>query len=207
MIEQKTFTDTPPFEYIKAKKWADRVMELLSPHCDIIHIAGSIRRECTYVKDIEIVCIPKKVFEATDLFGGGELKISKGFIDTVEQMKESIVKGKFGGRYMQVILRGGIKMDLFTPEKEDYYRQLAIRTGSADYSFKVIANGWTNLGWCGTSIGLRRKSDCFAIRDKEGKKIVGWKCINNNGEHPPPWTSEESLFEWLGVRWVDPKYR
>lgn len=62
-------TTTETFEYRQARKYADRVLELLQPHCDIINIAGSVRRETMYCKDIEAVAIPKKVFEQTDLFG------------------------------------------------------------------------------------------------------------------------------------------
>ena len=87
-----TETQAPIFEYRYAKKIADRVFELLQPHCEIIHIAGSISREKLFVKDIEIVCIPKKVFKETDLFGGGENIICQGFVDAIILMQESIVR-------------------------------------------------------------------------------------------------------------------
>lgn len=198
--------ETTSFEYRYAKKVADRIIEILSPHCDRIDIAGSIRRQTMYVKDIEIVCIPKKIFKATDIFGGGNWVVCNEFITAIDFMKLSVIKGTINGRYMQIKIKGDIKMDLFMPREEDYYRMLAVRTGSKEYSAKIIAHGWTELGWCGTPVGLRKKSDCFAIRNHEGK-IVSWKCINDNGEKPPVWPSEESFFEWLGIRWTEPKYR
>lgn len=206
-MNNTTTIETPSFPYAKAKKWADRVVELLSPHCEIINIAGSIRREAMFCKDIEIVCQPKTFFISTDLFGGGEWKVCPEFIKTVEAISESIVKGKFGGRYMQVILKTiGIKLDLFTPEKEDFWRQYAIRTGPKEFSQKFFAKRWLDIGWCGVGdLGLRRKRDCIAKTDVKGK--VTWECVNKNGERPPVWTSEESFFEWLGIRFVEPKYR
>jgi DNA polymerase/3'-5' exonuclease PolX len=52
-----------------AQPIADRVRDLLAPHCDRIEIAGSIRRQKADVGDIEIVAIPKTVTDG-DLFGG-----------------------------------------------------------------------------------------------------------------------------------------
>ena len=200
--------DTLVYEYARAKKTADRVIELLTPHCeaDHIHIAGSILREKEFVKDIEVVCLPKKIFHPDDLFGGGKYAVSAGFVQALDHMKEKTIKGTYLGRYMKMILKGGKPLDLFMPTEEDYFRILAIRTGSENYSKQVLAKAWTDLGWCGTDLGLRRRTDCSAHRNHDGK-IVSWSCINKNGEVPPVWKSEKEFFEWLGVKWIEPKYR
>jgi len=187
--------------YNKAIKVANRIVELLTPHCSIIHIAGSIRRQKSEVKDIEIVCLPKKMFTPTDLFGGGVFTPIESFTESVAAMTEKVVKGSTAGRYTQVILKGGMTMDLFLPQEHDYYRQLAIRTGSATYSANVIAYGWKRLGWVGTEDGLRKRSDCTEM--KGGK----WVCINQHAEKPPHWKSEEEFFQWLLVPYQEPKAR
>lgn len=46
------------FDYEAARKVADRVVDILAPHCDRIEIAGSLRRGEHTVGDIELVCIP-----------------------------------------------------------------------------------------------------------------------------------------------------
>jgi len=51
--------DSKKFAYDEAHSIAVRVLELLQPHCIRCEIAGSIRREKSEVKDIEIVAIPK----------------------------------------------------------------------------------------------------------------------------------------------------
>lgn len=187
--------------YSKAKPLADRVVEMLQPHCNIINIAGSVRREKPEVKDIEVVAVPKKIFNATDLFGGGNNIIVPGFAEAIEQFTKSVIKGKPDGKYMQIELKGGMVLDLFMPSPEDYYRIFAIRTGSADYSANVIANAWVRLGWCGVSgVGLRKQEDCTRHKDK-------WILSNPNGEKPPAWTSEENFFEWLQIRWLHPRNR
>jgi DNA polymerase/3'-5' exonuclease PolX len=186
----------------KAKAIADRVVDLFQPYSELVHIAGSIRREKEMVKDIEIVCLPKKEFVSTDLFGGGFLKVCPGFADALRFIQDKVIKGNPEGRYMQLILKGGTTLDLFMPQKEDYYRQLAIRTGSAEYSSLVIAHAWKRKGWCGTHEGLRLQLDC-TLNEKSGN----WNVWNKNPTLPPVWQSEEEFFKWLGVEWTHPKFR
>lgn len=188
-------------QYSQAKQLADRIVDLFTPHCDIIHIAGSIRREKKEVKDIEIVCLPKKKFIQTDLLGGGYLKCTKGFTDALQTIQQQIIKGNPEGRYMQMIIKGGATLDLFTPQKDDFYRQLAIRTGSAEYSAFVIANGWKRKGWCGTHDGLRLQQECILTKSNN------WVCEKKNPALPPVWQSEQEFFCWLGVEYVHPSKR
>lgn len=191
---------------LQAQKIAYNIVDLLMPHCTIINIAGSIRREKPEVKDIEIVCLPK-LQQSTDLFGSVEAGApTNDFVHTVASLAKQVVKGKPDGKLMQIELHQGIMLDLFMPDPYDYYRQLAIRTGSADYAAKVIAGGWRNIGWCGSDKGLRKISDCTSIKDDEGKH-KSWKCINDKAQHPPAWKSEQEFFDWIKVKWISPKNR
>jgi len=47
-------------ELLPATQIAEAIIEKLAPYCKIINIAGSIRRQKTEVKDIELVVLPKK---------------------------------------------------------------------------------------------------------------------------------------------------
>lgn len=188
----------------EAKELAFNILNTLIPHCDKIHIAGSVRREKAFVKDIEIVCQPKETI-LKDMFGWDE-----GIIRDLEFSKQvrelgEIVKGNTDGKYMQIKLPQGINLDLFMPDTDDYFRQFAIRTGSAEYSHTVIARGWLKLGWVGTEEGLRRIEDCQQVANGSGKSK--WKIVNKNGVRPPVWKSEEEFFEWLNVKWIEPSQR
>jgi len=182
-----------------AQEIALQIVTKLQPFCDKIYIAGSIRREKEFVKDIEIICLPKLIV-TKDLFGNSipDSTTNIDFYKTVRSLGE-VNRGKDGGRYMKVDLHEGIALDLFTPTPTDFYRQLAIRTGPSEYSENVIAVGWRKKGWVGTAQGLRRETECIYT----GK----WKCVVPDPELPPIWISEEHFFEWIGHPFKLPKER
>jgi len=186
-------------QYSKAKKLADRLVELLTPYCDIIHIAGSIRRAKPECGDMEIVCLPKKVFVTTDLFNE-QKKVDPQFTKTLYACCINIISGTTTGRHVKAILIGGMKLDLFLPQPHDYYRQLAIRTGSAEFSHLVLAGTWKQKGWVGTHDGLRKQNECVRLGDK-------WACIVKDPVLPPAWNSEEEFFQWLELPWTEPQLR
>lgn len=194
-------------ELLKARAIAVAVCESIEPFTTKLHIAGSIRRKKPDVKDIEICVLPKfDISYTTDLFGNKTPvnKIQFSFIKAVEGIGK-IEKGNAYGRYMKIVLSEGINLDLFIPDEEDFQRQFAIRTGSADYSHKILANAWRKLGWVGTNIGLRRVEDCLEHK-QEGVSST-WECIKNRNNKPPFWQTEEEFFAWLGIAHIGPEYR
>lgn len=156
----------------QALEIAENVKALLAPHCERIEIAGSIRRKKPDVKDIEIVAIPKPY--DIGLFESGIATI-------VNQWQK--VKGELPCKYTQRILPEGIKLDLFFAEPGNWGLIYAIRTGSADYSHKVLAKGWVRRGY----------------KSKEGYLVANGKQINV--------PEEEDLFKLIGAKFVAPELR
>lgn len=193
----------------RAQKLADRFVELVGGHCERIDIAGSVRRKKDLVGDIEIVCFPK-VWSIPNLLGEPIEHRIPAFVGTIQQ-KFKVLKGNLmDGRYVALTDRQTemVKIDLFMPTWEDYYRQLAIRTGSADFSGKKIARGWVDLGWVGTPDGLRLKGQCDEKKDKDGNST--WSVSAKFAKDPflpPAWESEKEFFKWLKLDWVDPVNR
>ena len=159
-------------ELQKALNIAEKVKSLLAPHCTRIEIAGSIRRKKADVKDIEIVAIPKAY--DTGLFESG--------IATVVNKWEK-VKGELPCKYTQRILPDGIKLDLFFAERGNWGLIYAIRTGSAEYSHKVLATEWVKRGY--------KSEGGYLLYN--GRKILVLE--------------EEDLFKRIGVPFVDPEFR
>lgn len=190
-----------------AQTIAISICERLQPFCTQLNIAGSIRRQKQEPKDIEVICLPRMIsVEQGGLFDEVlvEKKVSDNFVRVVKDLGR-VVKGKPDGKMMQIELPQRIMLDLFMPDEWDYYRQLAIRTGSADYVRSTIAAGWKRKGWCGSDKGLRLIIDCIEHKQPDGKSK--WECINPVAELPPVWPDEKSFFDWIGGKYIPAKYR
>jgi DNA polymerase/3'-5' exonuclease PolX len=155
-----------------ALEMAKKYKAILEPHCKRIEIAGSIRRKKAKVGDIELVAIPKPY--DTGLF-------ESGIATVVNQWQK--VKGELPCKYTQRILPEGIKLDLFFAVPENWGLIFAIRTGSAEFSHKVLATNWVKLGY----------------RSKDG-----YLHINNHKIFIP---EEKDLFDILRIKFVEPKDR
>lgn len=158
----------------QARTIAEDVVEKLRPHCERIEIAGSIRRQKPEVGDIEIVCIPKP-YENVGLFETG--------IATVINKWQKL-KGELPCKYTARRLPDGIDVDIFMVGEDNWGWQLAIRTGSAEFSHRVLAVGLNKRG-------LTSKEGI--VQDCEGNKI---KVVD-----------EESLFRLIGVAYIEPQNR
>lgn len=161
--------------YGEAKAIADDLVTLLSPHCVRLSIAGSIRREKAIIGDIEIVAIAKPY--QSGLFEDGIASIVNQWTKVKGEMEYGQCK------YTQRILPSGIKLDLFFAEPCNWGLIFAIRTGSAEYSHKVLANGWVARGY----------------HSKEGYLHVGHKKYECR--------EEKDLFDRLSIPYIEPKFR
>jgi len=108
----------------------------LSPYCERIEIAGSIRRRKPDVKDAEIVCIPKRIQRVGDLFEVARDEVDPGFVAAVNQWVG--LKGQPSGKYTQRLLPWGLKLDLFMTTPEQWGSILLIRSGPKEFSKRVM---------------------------------------------------------------------
>ncbi len=143
-------------KYEKALKIAEKIKAELTPHCERIEIAGSIRRKRPEVKDIEMVATPKSY--DTGLF-------ESGIATVVNQWQK--VKGELPCKYTQRILPEGIKLDLFFAEDDNWGNIYAMRTGSADYSHLELASRWKFMGYKSIDGFLHRDNQKIALREEE----------------------------------------
>lgn len=161
------------------------ILEKLYPYCERLEIAGSLRRQCKYVSDIEICCIPKMVSHV-DMFGVETYETSM----LEENDSQTQTLGKFiknGGKYKQIALPEGINLDLFivTPPAE-WGVIMAIRTGPWNYS-----------RWLVTQKPYGAMPNGFAVSDG---------CVYQDDEkvYMP---EEKNFFDFLGIAWVEPSQR
>lgn len=161
-------------------------VEKLKPFCDRIEIAGSIRRKKPEVKDIEIVCIPKE-FDLPDLFNRKSTMRDVEFVYALRGEDGKVIRlsgDPERGKYIKLHLQEhNINVDVFIATPDNWGYIYAIRTGSADFSHRVLAAHWKRAGYHGED-GM--------LRDDHG---------------PVPVREEADLFKLIGLDWVEPEYR
>jgi len=147
-------SDKKSMELGKATELANKVLNKLKVYCDQALIAGSIRRECEKVGDIEIVARPKTIENDHLFFEGVKLKAHQplyGYLDKLETQKK-IRQIKKGHKYRKFLLLSGkekpiISVDLFLIHHlNEFGTQLLIRTGPRSFS-KWIVNVRKNKGF------------------------------------------------------------
>jgi DNA polymerase/3'-5' exonuclease PolX len=143
-----------------AENIARKCVSLLSPFCDRIEVAGSIRRQKQVVNDIEIVSIPSS-------------RYLRQYVEIVNSWYKVI--GKAYAKYTRRKLENGIYLDLFHASPQNWGLIFAIRTGSAKFSQYVLANGWVKKGYHssgGILIDLDGRAK-FIYEEEDLFKLIG----------------------------------
>lgn len=105
-------------ELERAQKIAAEVIKRLSPYCQKIEVAGSVRRQKPTVRDIDLVLIPKDLWNLhSELMELGQLKMS-------------------GKKIMRVMV-GSTQVDIYVADEDTWATLLLIRTGSAENNIRL----------------------------------------------------------------------
>ena len=111
----------------RAQKVADAVVKHLSPYCQRIEIAGSIRRKKPWVNDVDLVLIPKDLWNLhSELMKLGQLKMS--------------------GKKIIRVMVGSTQVDIYVCEPETWATLLLIRTGSKENNIRLCSRA-KDMGW------------------------------------------------------------
>lgn len=162
-----------PYEYAYAI--AIRVLEELRPFCKRIEIAGSLRRKKKDIGDIELIICPLPY--SIGLFEDGLASV----VNKWPKVRGILEYGKT--KSTQRILPEGIKLDLFMAEEGNWGSILAIRTGSGEFTRRVLACGWSRLGFTGDGGYLYKNGIKYGFSE------------------------EKELFDFLGIQYIEPKNR
>jgi DNA polymerase/3'-5' exonuclease PolX len=165
-------------DYAQALRLADDAKATLSPYCTRIEIAGSVRRQKDDPRDIELVCIPHMV--TAGLFDDG-LAVSPDFCAAVNRWHK--VKGEPTGKYTQRVLPGGMKLDLFMADTDNFGTLFLIRTGDWEFSKHF-------MGWVLPRHGYKQQDGYIW---KDGAKV--------------PVPEEQDVFALAGMEFIEPSKR
>ena len=187
-----------------AQEIAAEVVELLSPSCERIEIAGSIRREAPKVGDIEIVAIPMYEAPPTDLFGD---PVGDPYDLLNEQCLSHMQTGRFIPRLNKLGRKSigpklkwlkfytgrkdvpAIALDVYACTPEQWGVTLAIRTGDADFSRRLVTRR-SQGGLCPGYLVFR-----------------GWRVSSSATRQPLDTPEESDVFKALGIAYVEPRFR
>ena len=158
------------------------VVELIRPRCKRIEIAGSLRRRCETIGDIEIVAEPNEY--VPDLLGAPTETHSLDTFDWSTLGKLALN----GHKQKKIILPGDVAIDLFivTPPAQ-WGVIFLLRTGSDKFSHRFVTQ--KSFGGCMPA----------AYRMKDG---AIW-CKDRLIETP----EEKDLFKLFDVRFIPPSER
>lgn len=180
---------------VAARELAAELVQLLEPACERIAIAGSVRRGCADVGDIELVAIARR--RATlDLFGGA----AGDGINVLDERCDELLSAAtfahrldrngrraYGERYKRLSYRG-VAVDLFATQAATWGLILAIRTGPSAFSHRLVTP--------------RRQGGLLPhqFRVADGLRLI-------DGDELVPTPTEEDVFRLVGLPWIRPEDR
>ena len=166
--------------YEEAKSIADELINVIKSYCERIEIAGSVRRKKSNVKDIEICLVPKDLLDGK----AGKNKLFNTLGLFLLKNNKQFKYNKNGDRYKQFTYKN-VNIDMFIGHTNNWGLLFLIRTGSAEFSTKILAR-WKKVSNGGYS--------------KEGYLY--------DGKHEIHYTPEEmDVFNLCQMNWVEPELR
>lgn len=146
-----------------AQKIANEVVKRLSPYCQRIEIAGSVRRQKPWVNDVDLVLIPKDLWNLHgELMKLGQLKMS--------------------GKKIMRLSVGNIQVDIYVADEDTWSTLLLIRTGSTQNNIRLCRRA-KSMGW-------RLAASGDGLFDDTGKRVAGdtegsiFKALGLPYQHP-----------------------
>lgn len=174
-----------------AQNYASRITTWLSPYCDLLQVAGSIRRQRPQCGDIDLVIIPKTE-PVRDLLGETTgtrnlcLEFLRGYIEVTAGTK--FLTG-FESDHSTIVQLPKCQLDLFWSDSKTWATRLLCRTGSKDH------NIWL----------AQRAND----RHMHWTPNQGLHTLPGHPEHPKafPCATEPEIYAHLGLKYLDPLNR
>ncbi|MFC1910279.1 hypothetical protein ACFLXC_03165 [Chloroflexota bacterium] len=108
-------------EQATASAAAESIKNLLAPFCSRIEIAGSIRRQKPFCRDIDMVLIP----------------VNQGKLLSSLQVLGKINTG--AGKMINLATPSGISVDIYVADEKTWATLLLIRTGSKRHNIKLCS--------------------------------------------------------------------
>lgn len=169
-------------DYYIALPVAQKLIEKLTPYCERIEVAGSVRRQRSVIGDIEIVAL-QKCAPVANLFGE---EIARKYLlhEFLSDNDVALMKGEKPAAKYKAFQYGRFKVDLFLPESPDHWGCIfTIRTGSYDFNMWLMN----------------------VAAPRAGVKFSGGRLWRDDVLLDTP--EERDVFEALMLPWIPPSQR
>lgn len=179
-------SDKLKIDRLKAEEVAIEICDKLSPFCERISIAGSLRRQKPFVGDIELLFVPKFKETSADLFGE-DLQLADMADEAINAMLQAGYVSKrpningapcWGNRNKLAIhTASGIPVDFFSTTTENWWVALVIRTGGKVTNLKLTTSanrrGLTLNAYGSGFTNLRTREKIPCRSEQEVFRIAG----------------------------------
>lgn|SRR3989338_9086845 len=151
----------------EATKKGEQILKQISPFIARGRLAGSIRRKKSIVRDIDIV-----------------VELKPNHLDDIKKSLAELGELKLkGDKFIKLMTKGNVQVDIYIGNKENYQSLLLIRTGSKEHNIKLTTK----------AISLGMKLTANGLIDHKTEKIIA--------------TSEKDIFKALKMNYVEPENR
>lgn len=120
----------------QAQNYAAKIVEWLTPHCERIEIAGSIRRGLDWCNDVDVVCIPK-VSQCRDMFGTVTDEHNLLWVFLSAHVTAGKAKWQTGGSVpgkFAILQLPKCQLDVYFAAPENFASRFLCRTGSKEHN-------------------------------------------------------------------------
>ena len=120
---------------IKATAWAHQIIDVISPFCQEVHIAGSIRRKRPIVHDIDLVVLPHNKAALKARCSHNATVLSDGDKNYLIRLNN--------GLEIDIFFAHSGTADFFNPDPPNIGSILLCRTGSKEFNQRIARHAHT----------------------------------------------------------------
>jgi DNA polymerase/3'-5' exonuclease PolX len=181
----------------RAQKLSLAIVSELIPFCEKIEIAGSVRRECSNVNDIDIVLIPK-LGGKDKIIGRCSRKLSI-FTGRRPDPNNVTFIAEGGDLQLDLFFAHGDIDDLVSTTPTNWGAVYLCRTGSMQHNIQLCNHAITK--------GLKFAPYRGVVKKIRAIQAPGVFLDGDLGEEIIASATEEAIYESLGLPWRHPRER
>lgn len=174
-----------------AQNYALRITDWLRPHCQLIQVAGSIRRQRPICNDVDLVVIPK-IISKFDLLGEKieDVNCCRDFVCNYVSVTPTakFISGEHSNQ-VTIVQLPKCQLDLYWCTEATWATVMLCRTGSKEHNIWIAQRALErNLHWTPNQ---------------------GIHTLPGHPEHPRalPCSTEPEIYAHLGLRYIEPVNR